>query len=289
MIHIGLPAESKPKVVQSYVQEHGISAIVVFGPKRFHQDIGVECEYVEWNDIIKYKYFYRLLQEIDSSTLLVLNECLRTTNRSDLSYNCLRNYLTRTRHQLVFSRFPCLESAQDFMTLVDFDTQSKWRRSSLNEVTEGLNISAIDRAPTIERIDVSTDKKTRERYAAKKRALIDGIGAKDPHTIPRNLHLLAGKHKEAAAKGVGGSWVGRNKRLKVPGLATYKEASDPRQVIEFCHSYREWMDYLTASEASRVPALVSDLRVDEWYFERFTQWTRTQRNAIADIRQHIST
>jgi hypothetical protein len=249
-------------------------------------DLGAPAEHIDWPELIEYRTFYRLLKEVDHSTLLVINEPLRTSNRADLTYNCIRNYLTRTQRQIVFSRFPVLEHVDDLMILVDFDTRSRWRRSRLADVGEALSVSVTDAAPELEPVAVETDQKTRDLYARTKRELIDTIGAKDPHTIPRQLHLLSGKAKAKVATGLRGSWVGRNQRLKVPALATYDEASDPRQVLEFCHSYRDWSDYLTASEATSLTALVSDLKVDSWYLQRYQQWTGMQCDAIAAIRQH---
>lgn len=289
MIFIGHGNDAKSQAVRDYVAGNDVSNVVVFHPQRHPLDleVPVPSERVEWDDIIRYVHFYRLLQEITPRTLLVFNEVLRTSERSCLHYNCLRNYLTRTDHKLIFQRFPALESKTDFMTLVDLDTRSRWRRSALDDVGEELLVEVVDVAPALTAIDVETDAKTRDNYARTKRALIDGIGSKDPHTIPRQLHLLAGKHKASVAGALGGLWVGRNARLKVDRFATYSDAEEPRQVLEFCHSYREWSDYLTASGALEVPALVSDLKVDRWYLDRFQQWTEMQRDAIAAIREHV--
>lgn len=289
MIYLGLDLPEKRKRIASAVSEIVASKVVVFSPKRFRFDVEIQCpvEHVEWEQIIQYKFFYRLLQEINRSTLLVINECLRTTERSSLHYNCLRNYLTRTPHQLVFSRFPALESPDDFMILVDFDTSSRWRRSKLADVGERLAVELFQVAPVLSSIPIETDTATRAKYAKEKLRLIDGIGTQDPHTIPRRLHLLSGAHKARVATELGGLWVGRNSRLKVPGFATYEDASEPRQVLEFCHGYRDWSDYLTASGATGVECLVSDLRVDQWYFQRFLEWTEMQHNAYTAIQQHL--
>ena len=59
-------------------------------------------EFIEWADIIEYRYYYRLLQEIGSKTLVVVNECLRTQARHDLTYNCMRLFLNQTDHRLIF-------------------------------------------------------------------------------------------------------------------------------------------------------------------------------------------
>jgi hypothetical protein len=286
MIYIGLPKANRPQVIEHYVKHNGIKKMVVFSPKRFqlNAEFTIPFELIEWDSIIQYKYFYRLLQEIDSNTLLVINECLRTTNRADLYYNCLRNYLTRTEHQLIFNRFPALESFNDFMILVDLDTRSRWRKSSFEGINEKLNISITDVKLEMKSIDIATDEKTKTTYAKKKADLINSIGARDPHIIPRDLHLVAGKHKMKAAKELASPWVGRNNRFKIEALKTYDESNDNRNVFEFCHSYRDWSDYLTASEACSLSAMVSDLKVDAWYFKRFSDWMEMQQDVCTKIR-----
>jgi len=289
VIHLGLGGEEKRERISERVRSGDVDRVVVVYPRRHPLDLefSVPVEYVEWDDVIRYVFFYRLLQEITPRTLLVLNEPLRSAERSCLHYNCLRNYLTRTEQQIVFSRFPALESPEDFMILVDLDTRSRWRRSRLSDLGEQLRVEAADVAPTMFRIDVVTDAKTRAQYEAEKRRIIDNIGAKDPHTIPRQLHLVGGKQKADVARAHGGLWVGRNARLKVPGFATYEQALEPRQVLEFCHSFRDWADYLTASGATEVTSLVSDLKVDAWYFERAQRWSEMQHDAHAAIRHHV--
>ena len=291
MIRLGFPDSAKTDIISDYIVREHITNVVVLSPSRFSLNLNCEVpfEQINWDEIIMYRTFYRLLQEISPTTLLVINECLRTSNRANLTYNCIRNYLTRTRHQIIFNWLPALESPEDFMILIDFDSRSRWRRSQLEHVGETLHIELSEVAPVVIPIKIETSPKIRAQYAKQKRSLIEGIGSKDPHTIPRQLHLLAGKHKAEVANANGGLWVGRNTRLRVDNFATYADAEKPRQVLEFCHSYRDWSDYLTASGATTIPALVSDLKVDSWYLERFQLWSGMQRNAYTAIRNHLGT
>ena len=289
MIGLGLDTAQKNAAVERYVSEHEVSNVVVFYPMRhriaFHLD--VPTEYVEYEDIIKYVFFYRLLQEIKPTTLLVFNEVMRTTDRSCLHYNCLRNYLSRTEHSLVLQAFPALESPDDFMILVDLDTRSRWRRSQLCDVSEKLRVDERVVLPVIDQICVPTDARLLGQYAKQKRSLIDSIGTKDPHTIPRRLHLLGGKSKAAYVAESGGRWVGRNQRFKLPCLSTYDDATEPSDVFEFCHGFRKWSDFLTTTRPTRMRALVSELRVDQWYIDRANKWLRMQQDAIAAIRDRV--
>jgi hypothetical protein len=261
--------------VEAYCKEHGITKVFALAPERFKCDfMGPEIEYVEYDEIIQYKHFYRLLQEINSSTLVVVNECLRSQNRQDLTYNCIRHFLNQTTHQAVFQYLPVIDSEDDFMTLLDFDTRSRWRREKLRpDMLDGLDIRALHRTPTLTAVPIETDEKTKKVYAKSKRDLIDGIGLKDPHTIPRNLLLLAGKAKIKAVDN-GKLYIGRNNRFNLDCMTTYKEVVDPapRTVFEFCHSFLDFSDFLSVTKQTEVQALVSDLKVDQWYFDRYTSW-----------------
>lgn len=287
MIRIGYDNAEKVAAVARYVGANPVRSVVVFGPERFRLelgDAGAPVEHIEWVEIIMYRSYYRLLREIDNDTLVVINEPLRTQNRYDLTYNCLRNFLQQTKRQIVFSRFPLIDTFDDFMVLVDLDTRSLWKRESFRpEMRQELDIDVVERAPELAKIDVPTDGKTRAKYAKDKRALIDGIGLKDPHTIPRNLLLIGGEAKVTRAPS--GGLVGRNNRFKLPQLVTYEAVGrgDGETVFEFCHRFIDWADFLTASGRSKVSALVTDLKVDAWYFERFSAWGGRLRDAYAAI------
>ena len=287
MICVGHGAAQKLDVIDRYQREHGIAKTFVLYPKRFPIDApGVaESDCIEWADIIRYRYFYRLLREIDQHTLIVIHECLRTQNRHELTFNCIRHFLQQTEHQIVFQRFPIIDTFDDFMILVDLDTRSRWKRERWNSgMLAELTISVSEKRVALRRVDVPTDAKMRDSYARKKRQLIDDIGLRDPHTIPRNLHLHAGKVKVAMVEPEK-LYVGRNQRFKLPNLETYKDARGPanRTVFEFPHRFIDWTDFLAATDTGSLDALVSDLKVDVWYFERFTRWGERLDDAYKQI------
>lgn len=184
-----------------------------------------------------YVTFYRLLQEIDDHTLIVLNECLRTQNRYDLSYNCIRNYLNQTTHRLIFQQLPQIDTHEDFMILFDFDTHSRWKRErfDVNLVLDNAEIAMRPLSIRFNRIDVPTSQVTQEKYAVERERLFSKLGAKDPHTLPRNLHLIGGKDKLAYinARSQGqlsffdreqDRWyVARNKRMGSDRVVTYDD------------------------------------------------------------------
>lgn len=284
MIRLGLRTYEKSAAIAAYVARQSIRHVVLISPERFGFQLAVPSwEHVEWANVIRYVFYYRLLREIMHDTLVVINEPLRTQDRNDLTYNCIRNFLQQTRHQIVFSYLPIIDTVADVGILIDFDTRSRWKREApRRDMLAGLDLDVCDVSPTFAAVDVPTDAKTRATYAKQKRELIEGIRLRDPHTIPRTLHLLGGRAK-AAALPQGTPCVGRNNRLGLPDLVTYREARDTtsRTVFEFCHNAVDMADFLAVSRQRIVHAMVTALPVDRWYFGRFSAWAGRVRDAYA--------
>jgi hypothetical protein len=286
-ICLGFSAEEKLEKIERYRKEHGIAHCVVLSPARFALD-APDAESIEWAEIIQYKFFYRLLQEIDHRTLIVINECLRTQNRHDLTYNCIRHYLNQTRHQLIFQHLPIIDTIDDFMILVDFETRSRWRRERFQrDFLRGLVLEAKPIDLKLCPLTLPADDRLREKYDAEKRKLFDNIGLKDPHTIPRNLHLLGGSRKLQAVR-PDAHYLGRNNRFKLDNLSTFKDYA-PRPsiqaltVFEPPHNFIDFSDAVTLSRQERFDVLTTDLPVDRWYMERYTDWTRRIEDAYANF------
>jgi hypothetical protein len=285
MICLGYTDEQKAETIAQYRAEHEIEKVFVLSPGKFATVSVPDAEFIEYETVIKYKVFYRLLQEIDGKTLIVVNECLRTQNRHDLAYNCIRQYLNQTHHQIVLQYLPVIESLQDFMTLLDFDTQSRWKREQFSPaLLDEVDLRVLEVTPEFVAVPVPTTKAVRAAYQKEKRKLINGIGLKDPHTIPRNLYLMSGKAK-ASAVSPEKQYIGRNTRLKLANQVTYKEDRYDGEftVFEFCHNAIDFADFLALSRQQRIEVLVADLKVDQWYFERFTNWRETIQDAYAAI------
>ena len=287
MIRLGLADDAKQDVVRRYCAERSIRRVFALSPDRFMVTFapGPPVDHIEYSDTIEYRVFYRLLQEIDADTLVVINECLRTQNRYDLTYNCIRNFLNQTSHQIVFQYLPLIDRFDDFMVLFDWETRSRWKREKWNErfKTE-MDFAAEPVALEFHEAHVPVDSKTRVAYARKKRELIDGIGLKDPHTIPRNLYLMSGKAKLGAVSPTE-HYIGRNNRFKIPTLHTYREDSYPERytVFEFCHNFIDFSDFLALSRQTSVDILTSDLKVDGWYLQRYRDWATRIADAYAAL------
>lgn len=295
MIYLGLDTTSKLKVIQQYCCDLDIKRVVVLCPPKFRLDLGKEIpnEVVLWgetglgpkNEIVQYKFYYRLIQEIDHSTLVVIHECLRTQNRNDLTYNCIRQFLQQTHHQIIFQYLPFIDGIEDFMTLVDFDTRSQWKRQPFTpELAANAQIFINPIVPQFDEIQVEASAKVKTAYAKEKAKLIDNIGLKDPHTIPRNLYLFTGKTKLPIVN-ESGHYVGRNNRFKLPNLTTYRDDSFPDlcTVFEFCHNHIEFNDFLALSGQVQIPVLTTNLKVDQWYLQRYRDWAERLSEAIAQI------
>lgn len=287
MICLGLNAEEKRNRIAEYRAQHNITKTYVLSPKKFSFNPGCEnSETIEWADIIMYRYFYRLVQEIDAHSLVVINECLRTQNRYDLTYNCIRHFLNQTRHQLIFQHLPFINDREDFMILFDFDTRSQWKRFPFDQdLLSHCGVEATPGAINFTRIGVKTDEILRAKYQKEKKYLIENIGARDPHTIPRNLYLLPGKAKMRHVDG-DTYYIGRNNRFSIETMQRYKSDSYPHTpytVFEFPHNFIDFADFAALSRQSSFNVLVSDLKVDQWYLNRYQEWSKRINEGYASL------
>lgn len=288
MICIGLDTNQKRAVVESATARLDAKKIVVIAPKRFPLVVhGAEA--VPFEEAYYYKYFYRLMREIDQRTLLVLNECLRTQNRYDLTYNCIRNFLNQTPHALIFQHLPLIDTIEDFMILFDFETRSRFKRERFTAAL--LSEAAVHVAPappiTVRPIHVAIDDRARAAYVREKASLIDEVRSdpeKDPHLIPRNLLLVSGKAKLGAVDPTK-RYVGRNNRFKLDYLETYREVAGerPRTVFELPHNFIDLCDMLTITRQTEIDVLVADTKTEAWYLRRYEEWAGRVRDAQAAL------
>lgn len=292
MIYIGCTHEQKTACIDQYIVEHGIEKTVVISADKFPLSYP-GSDQVKYSDVIMYVTFYRLLQEITPNTLIVLNECLRTQNRYDLSYNCIRNYLTRTGHQLIFQQIPQIDDREDFMVLFDFDTQSRWKRRKFDaELIAGEAQVRVSELPlAFERVPVPTNAKTVVRYSGEREKLFSTLGKRDPHLIPRQLYMVGGGDKRAYIDtqalplfGHPGQYVARNKRLGNHGIVTYAEVKPGEYtILELPHRFIDFADFVQATGQAHHRVLVADLPVDRWYFQRYTDWSERIHATYASL------
>jgi hypothetical protein len=286
VILLGLTAAEKDAEVTRYVAEHGISKVFLLSPARFRFPCATPHDPVEWAEIILYRFFYRLLREIDRDTLVVVNECLRTQNRHELTYNCIRNFLNQTTHQIIFQRLPIIDTWADFAILFDLDTRSRWKREQVgSHIAEASIEVRRELAPTFHPNEAQASPRVHAQYQAEKASRFAELGLRDPHTLPRNLHLVGGKTKLLRVE-AGCQYVGRNNRFQLPNLATYRETTagaGPRTVFEWCHNFLDFADFLAMTGQTDVDVLTTDLPVDRWYLQRYTEWAGRIRDAYAAL------
>lgn len=306
VITIGYEDAEKAAIIDRYCAEHSIRKVFVLSPEAFplaYSGRPFAVEHVGYNDIIRYVYFYRLLQEIDRDTLIVINECLRTQNRYDLTYNCIRNYLNQTNHQLVFQQLPQIDTADDFMILFDFATKSRWKRRSwdIGLILDNVQVQVRPLLIAFNRIDVPTSGATKTKYAKERESRFATLGAGDPHTLPRNLYLIGGKDKLAwmDAQASGGQlglfgetrprqYVARNQRLKRDNILTYDQVQRsecPYTVVELPHRFIDYSDFIKTTWQAESDVLVADLKVDQWYWNRYTEWQERIHETSASLQQ----
>ena len=297
MIYLGLDNSVKDARIVEYAAAHQIERVVILSPAKFRFACSApNVEVIEWAEIIQYKFFYRLLQEINPQTLVVVNECLRTQNRYDLTYNCIRHFLNQTRHQLVFQYLPLIDSLADFMILFDFDTRSQWKREKFSSgLLQHAQIDIQSKPMGFQPIEIETTATVQAAYAKEKERLFANLGLKDPHTIPRNLYLMSGKtkaaHVNAATNGLfadAGWYIGRNSRLKLERLQTYKEEAYPNApytVLELSHNFIDFADFMALSGQTSFEVLTTDLNVDGWYLARYQGWKERVESAYASLQQ----
>jgi len=275
MIRIGLNDTEKQAEIEWYAKWNGITRIFIFYPETFPLAVKTDLpiEYTTYKDIIEYKPFYHLLEVIDESSLLVFNECLRTQNRSDLTYNCAHHYCNQTPHKIVFEWLPFIDDENDFMILLDFINKGKYKGKSFRDYfLKEENIMAKPHQFTIRTIDIPITDLDRKRYEEKKEALFAGLGKRDPDTIPRNLHIFAGSLKKPFID-PDKDYVARNARFNLPNVTTYKTVEQKKYIIiDFPHRRIDFNDFFKQTRMHDIVSLNSTLKVDLYYINEFRAW-----------------
>jgi hypothetical protein len=276
MILIGLSQAEKQKELDRYLQEHEIKKTYCFYYKDFPYKYEVTCEieYIEYADIEMYKFFYRLLEEIDNDSLIVMDECMRTQNRSELTYNCAHHYLNQTHHKIIFEHFPIIDTEDDFMILLDFENKGKYRGKSFDYIY--LKQEDIRVKPHLVKMDffpVEISDADRQKYETKKEGLFDALGNKDPDTIPRALQLFAGNMKKKAVK-QDHQYVARNKRFKLENVFAYEDIPGWGEYIVIDTHYRRlnMNDFLKRTGMEKIKYLCTSLSIDNVIIWEFAEW-----------------
>lgn len=276
MIRIGLEYSEKQNIISEYLNKNDIKKIYCLYFKKFKYEYNVNCdiEYIEYDNTEMYKYFYRLLEEIDENSLIIIDEMMRTKNRSELKYNCTHHYLNQTKHKIIFEYLPIIEDLEDFMILLNFEKKDKYKGKGFDFkyfIEEDIQIKPIHFKLNIENIGHSEKELT--SYNKKRDSLFDNLGNKDPNTVPRELQLVAGNYKKKAIED-DKLYIARNKRIKKDNVFSYNDDLEINNyiVIDFHYRKLDMNDFLKKTKMTEINYISTDLSIDKILINDFNEW-----------------
>lgn len=196
-IYIG--EHDKARIVNEYLSSNEIEKVYIIG-----DDLDIDFENketVKFSDTIMYKYFYRLLQEINKKSLIILNECLKKQNRYDLTYNCIRRYVLQTDHRLIFNYYPIIKNQEDFMTLYDMLQNNPFLKEPYKYISKFENVEVGKVVFEVHKTDIVLPSECETQYEEEKEKLINSVN-KDPDIIPRGLLRFSEKKKPKGYDGL---------------------------------------------------------------------------------------
>lgn len=288
-IYIGLSDVEKLQVIADYRAQHGINHLVHF---RGFGDLEVpDAERFKASKMKAFSEFYRLIKEIGPHTLIIVDEFLTVQDRYSAPYNTLRHFLRQAGHQLIFNYLPQIDESDDFMTLFDFDTKDKWKGRSfdINLIHENSSIVCYNRVPTFEFIQLPENKSQSKQYEKRKQELFNSIGLKDPHIIPRQLYMVGHFYKINSIrflKEINDLYVSRS-------WSTHKNIFGYREIepltayiiLEFQHRFIDMINFFQKTQQPSYKVILSQLKIDEWYKERYSKWRDRVEETCTSLRQ----
>lgn len=289
IIRIGLNLEEKQELINAYLMKNKISKIYIFYWPTFKPEFSlpIPTEYIEYKNIIMYVYFYRLLEEIDESSLIIMDECMRTQNRSDLTYNCAHHYLNQTSHKIIFEYFPIIENPNDFMILLDFLNKGKYKGKGFNlDLLKDEDIMIKKRTFSMDIEEIPITQKEKESYERKKETLFDTLGSKDPDTIPRTLQIFVGSFKKKHVRSEN-QYIARNARFNLSNVKTYKTFDNTisnQILIDFPHRRIDLNDYLKQSKGDIIRFISTTLPIDMYYITELEIWIKRVEEFYANAK-----
>jgi hypothetical protein len=269
MIYLGRTKPEKIKIIKELLSNNSFDKVYMLTHDRFSFEIpGVEV--VTYKDLIQYAYYYRIIENTTSRSLIILNEILRDTNRNNLTFNCIRTFQNNTDNILIFNYLPIIENAEDFCALFDFETKTKYKYNDFENIP--LHEASMDVLKVnieFDFISVPLDLFFEEKYKIYKEKVFEKFDKKDPNVIPRDLQLFASKPKEKAIQS-GKKYICRNSRIKGANIFTYRKAIVPGEYIVFDVPFNmiDFCDFLFESEQTRIPVLTSDLPVENYFNQK---------------------
>jgi len=226
-----------------------------------------------------YKYFYRLLEEIDGKTLIIIDELMRTKNRNDLTYNCAHHYLNQTPHRIIFEFLPIIDDIEDFMILLNYENKDKYKGKSFNSsylLEEDIQMKPY--CPKLEVVEVDVTDEEIAKYEKEKHKVFHEIESslKDPDIIPRRLQIVAGDFKKKSIA-PDKRYVARNKRFNLENVYTYDDIWQTEQngdyiVIDMHYNRLNFNDFLKVTNMDKICYLSTPLSIDKVIIDEFMKW-----------------
>jgi hypothetical protein len=266
MIYLGYREKEKIDIINEYIKKNEIKDIYFITNDKFKLDIFFgNIKYVTYKDIIQYAYYYRIIENTTKNTLIILNEIHKDTNRYNLTYNCIRTFLNGTGNVLIFNYLPIIYDKEDFCSLIDFETQTRFKYLKLDKINlQGLDISYRQLNLRLNKIMVPTGLFDETLYIEHKKKIFDELNSKDIHTIPRKLQLFTSKIKT-------GIYTSENciSRTKRKNTVSFK--SLPREklkIIDLPFHMTDLINYICMAEIEQIDIISTGLKVDVWFENR---------------------
>lgn len=275
-INIGFDIPAKEQVVRRYVAEHGIEHVIIFYPGLGWKTLEIDdAEYITFAETIRYRTYYPLLQRIDNSYLLVMDECMRVKKRRGLNYNCINYYGNQTSHRLVFEWLPIIDEYDDFMILLDFIDKARWRFKHFDfSCLDEVPVTFMARRYSIFRVNCPIPANGKEQYEAKKRELFENLGDGDPDTIPGELEQFVGKFKGITDPEI--THITHKRKLKGNSVRLLEKSLQPIQgeviFVDLPFRQKQFNDFLVKTNVSRFGFLHTGLPVDNYFYNRYEGW-----------------
>lgn len=299
-IRIGLTDTQKIAEIKRYINAHAeIKNIIIFSGDKFKMnlnevdpqpetysgdrtlvqipEIDIPVQQISYSETEMYRTFYPLLAEIDESYLLVMNEMMRTSKRSELKLNCTAKYTNQSPHRLVFEYFPFISEPKDFMVLLDLSNSQLRKGIGFNEIDlSEIDVKCIRHHYELNVIPVELPDGAQEAYETERDRLFDDLGNKNPDTIPRHLHKWTGRYKKDAIKqaSVSSICVARDARYKKLGVIPIKQATESGNyvMVDLPDRRLDMNDFIRRVQQEKFSYISTGLSIDDVYITAFNEW-----------------
>ena len=199
----------KQKIINDFLKNNEINKIFVIGDEL---DINFENkEYIKFIDVIKYKYYFHLLQEINKKSLVILNECLKKKNRYELSYNCIRHYCKQSGNVIIFNFLPLINKEKEFAILYDMIQINPFWKGKYEYITDFSNVFCGEINFDFNVTEIKIDEHCLDLYEKEKEKLFLQV-KRDVEIVPRRLLKFSEKINKKYVKDFDSM---QNKKIKM--------------------------------------------------------------------------